>query len=81
VLGKGGYVSSQNSGRKKDLCHIILRGMMKGGRVLKARPPSKILGYVGNSVDAGVRSQMPGAIASQCLEILMLYIQDQRNRP
>lgn len=59
----------------------LFQGLKIGGRHLLHGSPSAPVNYVGNSVDAGVRSQMPAAVASRCLEVLMLYIQDQRNRP
>lgn len=59
----------------------LFQGVKIGGRHLLHGSPSAPVSYVGNSIDAGVRSPMPVAVVSRCLEILMLYIQEQRNRP
>ena len=59
----------------------IFLGINIGGRHLLHGSPSAPVSYVSNIVDVGVQIQMSGSIFLRCLEILMLYIQEQRNRP
>lgn len=59
----------------------VFQGLKTGGQqVLQRSPLGASLGF-GNGVEGNIRNPMPGAIASRCIQVLMLYIQEQRKRP